>query len=67
MNTDLAPTERIVGWGSDDDLDHTVCCDENIALCGRDVTDEPWVEVGSPNQCVVCEDLWDQPCVRCDA
>lgn len=67
MSTKLAPTERTTGWGSDDDLDHTVCdCDENIALCGRDVTEEPWVEDG-PNPCVVCRELNDLACERCGA
>lgn len=42
-----------------DHLVHTVCrCDENRALCGRDVTDEPWVRRYHPEeQCVVCVDI----------
>lgn len=38
---------------------HRVCCvDENVAVCGLDVSEEPWVQVGEKIQrCVVCDDL----------
>ncbi len=26
---------------SDDDIDHLYCCDENVAMCGADLTDTP--------------------------
>ncbi len=41
-----------------DALIHTVCCDETRALCGKDVSSEPWVaDAAHPNDCVVCEEL----------
>lgn len=43
----------------DDDLIHTTCChDDDLALCGADLTGEPWTE-GGDNLCVVCEALLD--------
>ena len=41
-------------------LDHWVCgfdCDDNLALCGTDVTFEPWGNGTVPNECVVCAEL----------
>lgn len=39
---------------------HITCClgadPGHVALCGADVTDDPWVEVDYPS-CVVCADL----------
>ena len=41
----------------DDSLDHFYCCeDENLALCGADVTDSPIVDQAA-HPCVVCTDL----------
>jgi len=37
------------------DLLHTVCCDENLALCGADVTDQPWTDTGQT--CTTCDRL----------
>lgn len=50
-----------------DELAHLVCCcDDDTAMCGLDVTDEPWC-VADDQECVVCRDLWpdDTPCPRC--
>ncbi len=45
----------------DDELVHQVCCrDNDVALCGRDVSLAAWRDDGEldrPNDCVVCEDL----------
>jgi hypothetical protein len=46
-------------------LEHIVCCDDNRARCGKDVTDEPW-DIGEP-PCVVCADLEFLPCELCGA
>ena len=49
-----------------DDLDHMYCCDENLALCGTDVTDHPVIDLStSPKLCIVCIDLEWATCERC--
>jgi len=51
-----------------DDLDHTVCgCNPNRALCGTDVTNEPWIEYAgpTPDDCIVCTHLEFKPCQNC--
>lgn len=48
-----------------DNLTHTVCCNENLALCGLDVTHsawKPWRPFALPEDCVVCEQM---PCRDC--
>lgn len=48
-------------------LDHVVCCDEDTALCGADVSGHSWGE-GYPDltlMCVVCLDLEGKGCPRC--
>lgn len=50
-----------------DDIGHLVCCcNEDLAMCGADVTDEPWGADDTP-ECVVCRDLWpdETDCPRC--
>ena len=51
--------------GDDDDLDHYYCCDENRALCGKDLTEVPISELSDEALCVVCRDLDDAPRERC--
>lgn len=69
MTTTTAPSPVIVSaTATESDLSHTVCeCDENAALCGLDVTEFPWDDDEDSPECVVCEDLDDQPCERCGA
>lgn len=39
----------------DDGIDHVVCCeDENLAMCGKDVTGLEWGSDGTNQSCVVC-------------
>lgn len=41
-----------------DDLDHVTCCeDDNLALCGTDVTDDEWIPAEALTTCVVCAHL----------
>lgn len=66
--TDLDPVEtRTDSDGPDDDLHHFYCpCNEDLALCGKDISEEPHlVETPSDNVCVVCEDLTEYPCPHC--
>lgn len=54
--------------GTDDDLDHLFCCDENVAMCGADISDDEIVEDGSLLfPCVVCKDMEYRPCPKCGA
>lgn len=53
-----APT---VPDAADDSVDHYVCCDKNVSLCGVDVSDEPIV-VGSDRSCPLCVLLLNEPC-----
>lgn len=58
---ELAPSTAGMG----DDLNHITCvCDDNLALCGTDVTYHEWVATAEVT-CVVCRDLEDEPCPRC--
>lgn len=47
------------------DLNHIVCCDATLALCGTSIpADEPWVDM-SEVDCAVCLDLKLVPCPLC--
>lgn len=57
--TQLAPSTTDIT--TDDELDHITCCvDENISLCGLDLTDVPWVD-DFTNLCRMCAELDDVP------
>lgn len=52
----------------DDSIETHVCCkcSPDIALCGEDMTGEPWSDWnGHRTSCVVCDDLELQPCGKC--
>ncbi|GHA01131.1 hypothetical protein ACFOOM_12385 [Streptomyces echinoruber] len=62
----LAPEQTAAATQPGDDLTHTVCdCSPDIALCGTDVTNEPWADGSEEATCVVCRDLEDQGCPKC--
>lgn len=65
--TALAPEPTVPGTDHGEDLDHVVCCDDDIALCGADVSGHDWGEgTFDPTQmCVVCRELYGKPCPRC--
>ncbi|MEU3851766.1 hypothetical protein [Streptomyces sp. NPDC029554] len=44
---------------------HVFCCDRDRALCGHDISNDPEVFDYTPNDCIVCLDLEDQPCPSC--
>ncbi|MFJ4365102.1 hypothetical protein ACIP4S_13220 [Streptomyces chartreusis] len=65
--TALAPELTQPGTDHGQDLDHVVCCDEDTALCGADVSGAVW-GVGVPDAtalCVVCRELAIKPCPNC--
>lgn len=39
------------------ELDHFYCCDEDISMCGFDISDLPVVDFGLDNICVVCAEI----------
>ncbi len=58
-----AATETSTGA---DDLDHIICpiCNPDLALCGTDVTNHPWIPDDaeeSPDDCLVCDHLSHTP------
>ena len=63
---EVRPAEQVPD--DPDDLIHTYCryCGPDRALCGTDLTGareiEPW-EQGP--LCIVCDDLYDRPCLVC--
>jgi hypothetical protein len=62
---EIAP-EAIASGSDDDSLVHEVCCDENRAWCGKDVSTDPWIDCVEPDEeCVVCADFYDTPCPGC--
>lgn len=66
MNTDPV----VIADSSDtefrESMTHVYCyCDENLALCGTDITGWQEAEDDEDTECVVCLDLEDQPCERC--
>jgi hypothetical protein len=51
-----------------DDLVHAYCCDENISICGLDITDHAEIDWwGEERDCIVCLELEKLPCERCGA
>lgn len=63
--TVISPAE-VTDDNDDDGLIHSVCiCNEDIALCGEDVTDDPWTtyEECLPEDCIVCEMM--EICPKC--
>jgi hypothetical protein len=61
LERDLAAVPAPVNAGGLD-LTHVVCCDENRALCGKDVTDTEWTDGDGEVTCVICDDLEGAPC-----
>ncbi len=62
MTTTVLEPETQTGDGEEDGLTHTVVCVDclpDLAICGKDVSGEPWFgpEDEAPNCCVVCEEL----------
>ena len=53
---DTATLDRPAAQGTGGSLLHLVCCDDDLALCGEDVSGEDWADKG--NVCVPCEIEW---------
>jgi hypothetical protein len=51
----------------DDDRVHIYCCDKDLSLCGKDVTDEPEMP-DTPDEecCAVCVGKQGLPCASPD-
>ena len=64
MSTALAPEPAVVETHHDDDLDHIMCCrDDDLALCGRDISDHELLDddelFDEESLCIVCDHLAD--------
>ncbi|WP_128803687.1 MULTISPECIES: hypothetical protein [unclassified Streptomyces] len=51
--TVLAP-EPVETDTADEGITHVICCDDDTAICGTDVTGEPFVDDSVAVDCVVC-------------
>lgn len=63
MSTQTLPAPNSTR-GANADLMHLVCgwsCNDDLALCGLDVTNEPWGE-DEANVCLVCDEIDRGPC-----
>lgn len=65
-----APAPAAPADNGDDNLEHLYCCDENVALCGADLTNATLNHYPAPeDECVVCYTLDDNdpnsPCALC--
>lgn len=47
------------------DIFHMLCCEENLAMCGTDVTHVALTSGDGEQQCVVCVALDDYDCPKC--
>lgn len=63
----------LTGWDDDnEDPVHLFCCDENIAMCGVDLTDHDFVPDDAPDEdtcrlCVIVEQNgWACPVPGCE-
>lgn len=63
--TTLAPEPTVTDPASTDGLDHIVCCDDDVALCGLNVADHEWGTGDPQPTCVVCRELQGKPCRIC--
>jgi len=50
------------------DLHHLWCCDENVGMCGFDISKLPINDGEDDEPCTVCYDLVeaDEDCVKCE-
>jgi len=63
MTTATAPAPSPTNLGNP--TVHVFCCNPDRALCGHDVSNDPEVPNPTPNDCIVCLDLEEQPCPHC--
>ena len=61
---DARPAAEVAG--AVPDLFHRVCCDDDHALCGADVSGCPWGPLTGEQFCVVCDEL-DKAIESCGA
>jgi hypothetical protein len=58
------PTTTTVG-DDNPDITHYYCCDPNLAMCGLDIANHPWVDDTNPDtDCRLCVYIQDNnlPC-----
>jgi hypothetical protein len=63
MSTATLPAPTVLDV-ADDNVDHIYCCDEEVSLCGMDISGEPEVEPGTHPTCPLC--VWaSEACGPC--
>ena len=61
-----APAPIVAPVDNDPRVFHWVClCDVDIAVCGKDVSGEPWGAQGRLPTCPLCALMETEPCPRC--
>ena len=62
MSTDTSTSAEPAATTTEaDDLNHIVCCDDdNLAMCGLDLTEVEWMARGALPDCPTCERLWEK-------
>ena len=54
-NFDVLEHEQTSWTDSNPDLNHVVCyCNDDWALCGEDVSNDPWAYGPTPDDCFIC-------------
>lgn len=66
-STAIKPAQKPTSEAGNWDVWHVFCCDENLALCGTDVTNFPITDGDGELMCVVCDELDSIPCEVCGA
>lgn len=52
--------------GTDDELDHIFCCNEDLALCGADISGTEFISDDEELfPCVVCNEMQYRECPKC--
>jgi hypothetical protein len=54
VSTLLEATPAPVTAGAADDLTHVTCCDDNVAMCGENVSGQRWVDDSEETTCPIC-------------
>lgn len=70
MTTTLTEPDQTRPDADDGDLVHFWCCDQNVAMCGADISDEPLVPDASAEEvCTLCrivdDNRWACPVPGC--
>jgi hypothetical protein len=55
---DVREAPQAAPQSTGDDTVHEICCvDDDLAMCGEDVSGDEFADGGAPPNCIVCADL----------